>query len=85
MSFPRSNYTARRVLLGLALFAAACEGALAQSQIKVLSSRPDSVSGGDAVLQISLPPGVSSLQAVVLRNGVDVSGSFVATDPSSLQ
>src|SRR5947207_15594206 len=85
MTFSRSTCTAMRGLLGIALFAAACQGALAQSEIKVLSSRPDSVSGGDAVLQVRVPPNVSALQVVVLRNGVDVTSGFVATDPTTLQ
>ena len=75
MSFSRSTHTSMSGLLGLAFFAAACQGALAQSEIKVLSSRPDSVSGGDAVIQVRIPSNVSVQQVVVLRNGADVTGA----------
>ena len=59
--------------------------AYAQSEIKVLSSRADSASGGDAVIQVRVPLGVSVLQVDVLRNGVEVTGAFVATDLTTLR
>jgi len=82
-----SSTTKRFVRYGLALLAlgGSFGGALAQSAITVLSTRADSVSGGDAVIQVTLPPGVSPLQVVVLRNGADVTSSFVATDLSTLK
>jgi len=78
------NGRVMRLMLGLIALACACEVA-AQSEIKVLSTRADSVSGGDAVIQVRVPPGVSALDVIVLRNGVDVSSSFVATDVITLQ
>ncbi|TMH26284.1 MAG: hypothetical protein E6H66_25250 [Betaproteobacteria bacterium] len=79
--------TAKIARRGLALLALvwAYDGAFAQSEITVLSSRPDAVSGGDAVVQVRVPPNVSPLQVVVLRNGVDVTSAFVATDLTTLQ
>ena len=68
-------------ILGLML---ACQSAIAQ-QIQVLSSRPDTVSGGDAVIQVGLPLGISTQQVTILRNGSDVTGAFVATDLRTLQ
>jgi hypothetical protein len=65
--------------VGLLIVATAFHGATAQ-QIQVLSTRADSVSGGDAVIQVRVPSGVSVLDVAVLRNGVDVSNAFVATD-----
>ena len=65
------NGRVMRLMLGLIALACACEAA-AQSEIKVLSTRADSVSGGDAVIQVRVPPAVSALDVTVLRNGVDV-------------
>ncbi len=68
-------------ILGLAF---TCQSAIAQ-QIQVLSSRPDTVSGGDAVIQVGLPAGISALQVTILRNGSDVTSAFVAADLRTLQ
>jgi len=68
-------------ILGLAF---TCQSAIAQ-QIQVLSSRPDTVSGGDAVIQVGLPAGISTLQVTILRNGSDVTSAFVAADLRTLQ
>jgi len=51
----------------------------------VLSSRPDTISGGDAVLQVRLPAGVTASQIAVLRNGADVTNFFVAKNPTTLE
>ena len=85
MTVSRTTKMSLRYGLALLALVCACEGAFAQSEIKVLSSRPDSVSGGDAVVQVRVPPNVSVLQVVVLRNGVDVTSAFVATDLTTLQ
>ena len=63
-------------ILGLAF---SCQGAIAQ-QIQVLSSRPDTASGGDAVIQVGVPAGLSTQQVTILRNGSDVTSAFVAAD-----
>ena len=68
-------------VLGLAL---TCQSAIAQ-QIQVLSSRADTVSGGDAVIQVGLPAGISTQQVTILHNGSDVTSGFVATDVRTLQ
>src|SRR3954470_1126687 len=78
------NGRVMRLMLGLIALASAWEVA-AQAEVKVLSSRPDAVSGGDAVIQVRVPQGVSALDVTILRNGADVSSSFVATDVITLQ
>ena len=55
------------------------------AQISVLSSRADTVSGGDTLVQIALPPGVAASQAKVTLNGADVSAKFVATDSQTMR
>ena len=53
-TFGRSGPIRSKIgILGLVL---ACQSVIAQ-QIQVLSSRPDTVSGGDAVIQVRLPQG----------------------------
>jgi hypothetical protein len=49
--------------------------------IEVLSSAPDQVSGGDALLRIRLGSGTRASAVRVSRNGQDVSGAFTA-DPA---
>src|SRR4029434_9514917 len=84
MSISSAMRIASLFAFGVFAFASLCATAHAQSEIKVLSSRPDSVSGGDAVIQVRVPPNVSVLQVVVLRNGVDVTSAFVAKDLTTL-
>jgi len=74
----------RFILAGLAV-TTLCATAYAQSTINVLSSRPDTISGGDAVLQVRLPAGVTASQIAVLRNGADVTNFFVAKNPTTLE
>jgi hypothetical protein len=62
------------------LFLAGCSELFAQGtrqslEIKVLSSRPDLVSGGDALVEINTPAGGGD-KMVVLLNGKDVSSAF---------
>jgi hypothetical protein len=47
-------------------------------EIKTVSSRPDTVSGGDAVVQVTLPRYAEAGEVVLELNGVDVTSSFVA-------
>jgi uncharacterized tannase-like protein DUF6351 len=77
--------TALRAAVGVAAVAGACTNAFAQFHVDVLSSRPDTVSGGDAVIQVKVPGNVSTQQARVFRNGADVTGAFVAVDATTLQ
>jgi hypothetical protein len=71
--------------LAAAALVAMCECASAQSAIIVLSTRADSVSGGDAVVQVRAPAGVAIDQVTVARNGTDVTRAFVAADAQTLQ
>lgn len=48
-------------------------------KMSVLSSQPDYVSGGDALIEIELPAGAASGTPVVTANGRDVSAAFQAT------
>ena len=47
-------------------------------ELKVLSSRPELVSGGDALVQVSVARGIKLANVKVLRNGQDVTASFSA-------
>jgi hypothetical protein len=72
----------RRVLAGLpvALLAAACAGDTGTPPgITTLSSRPDMVTGGDALVRIDAPGGGSVEGANVTVNGTDVTGDFRPT------
>jgi hypothetical protein len=44
-------------------------------ELRVLSSRPDQVSGGDALVRVDAPSGLLT-KLTVQRNGVDVTGAF---------
>jgi hypothetical protein len=44
--------------------------------VRTLSSRPDMASGGDALVGITLPPGVQPAQVRISLNGADVTSSF---------
>jgi hypothetical protein len=52
--------------------------ARAQGVISVLSSRPDTVSGGDALIQIDLPKGAAPSSLTVTVNGTSETSSFKA-------
>ena len=52
-----------------------------QATVKALSSRPDMVTGGDAVVEVSLPAGVTASAVLVTLNGADAKAKFV-TDAS---
>lgn len=47
-------------------------------EIKTLSSRSDTVSGGDAVVEVTLPRYVRAGDVLIKLNGVDVTSAFVA-------
>ncbi|HTF37430.1 MAG TPA: DUF6351 family protein, partial [Blastocatellia bacterium] len=53
-----------------------CNNAFAQSatqlEIRTLSSRPRFVSGGDALIEVKAPAGVSLSQITLILNGKDV-------------
>src|SRR5438093_3863203 len=48
--------------------------------IEVLSDRADLISGGDALVAVSIPPGVSPGAVRVLDNGEDVTGAFAVRE-----
>ena len=50
-------------------------------EIRVLSGRPDMVTGGDALVGVAAPPGADLSALRVTRNGEDVTGAFRA-DPT---
>jgi hypothetical protein len=61
--------------LGMAIFASA--GAADQKfHIMVLSSRPEMISGGDALVQVDVPPDVALDLIMIRMNGLDVSAMF---------
>lgn len=49
---------------------------LANPRIKVLSSRPDLVTGGTALIELELPPGIGVASVRVEADGRDVSNAF---------
>ncbi len=51
-------------------------------EIKVLSSRPDMVSGGDALIEVKAPSGMEANQIALQLNSKDVS-SFLHRDPET--
>src|SRR5215204_4201275 len=54
--------------------------------LSVLSSRPDQVSGGDALVRVDVPRTVPLQQVTVTRNGEDVTAAFApAPDGRALQ
>src|ERR1700688_3540530 len=62
--------------LGMAMFHTNAGAADQKFQITVLSSRPEMVSGGDALVQVAVPPDAALDQATVRLNGQDVSAMF---------
>jgi hypothetical protein len=53
--------------------------------IQTVNNRADLISGGDALIEVSGPPGQVKQGAVtVTRNGVDVTSAFIATDKGTL-
>lgn len=68
---------AAMVAMGMAAVGQATERADRDFEIEALSSRSDTVSGGDAVVQVMLPRYVNAGHVVLELNGVDVTSSFV--------
>src|SRR5205823_2646734 len=56
-----------------------------QFQISILSSRPDTVSGGDTFAQVGVPASTPLSDVFVHLNGQDVTGAFRSIDASTLQ
>src|SRR6185503_6417160 len=53
-------------------------GAADQLQVRVLSSRPEMVTGGDALVRVELPVGVSASDVKLTVNGTDATGRLKA-------
>lgn len=61
-------------------------GTVAELKLSVLSSRPDLVSGGDALVEVAVPDGLAAADVRLLRNGDDVSAMLEpATDGRTLR
>ena len=73
----RSTRLATVGLLALAALLMAPNSCENSWTIEILSSAPHQVSGGDALVQVGFPGGVPKPNAVLLLNGVDVTGSLV--------
>ena len=52
--------------------------------IEVVSSAPDQVSGGDALVEVALPAGVAAADVRIELNGTDVTGHFAPQAGASL-
>jgi hypothetical protein len=72
--------TGNFALAGMTLILAACGGgsnnASPAPEIRVLSSRADFVTGGDALVEVAFPAGVSASNATILVGNRDVSSAF---------
>ena len=62
--------------LSMAMFPTNGGAADQKFHITVLSSRPEMVSGGDALVQVAVPPDAALDQAMIRLNGQDVSAMF---------
>src|SRR4051794_20940108 len=60
----------------LLLAAAAPAKAASNLEVKVLSNRADLISGGDALVEVKVPAGVSASSVQVFDDGRDITGSF---------
>ena len=70
-----------RIFCGIALVGVTAAGPAAQStnggfQIASISGRPDYVSGGDALVRITVPPGVGLDEPQVTLNGEGITAAF---------
>ena len=48
-------------------------------ELRVLSSPPSMVTGGDALVQLTIPRNVPLHKAVLLRNGTDITSTLSST------
>src|ERR1700686_2168827 len=64
--------------LSMAMLPTSAGAADQKFHITVLSSRPEMVSGGDALVQVAVPPDAALDQAMIRLNGQDVSAMFHA-------
>ena len=64
------------IVLVLVASVASAQTAKNGFEIRTISTRADLVSGGDALIQIAVPPTLSAGRLAVTANGRDVSGAF---------
>jgi hypothetical protein len=70
---------------GGAHIAAAQTNAAGAVQLRTLSTRPDLVSGGDVLVQLSAPAGTTPESIAVLLNGRDVTAAFRASSAANVR
>ena len=66
--------------LGLLPMAAHAKPQVKDFAVEVLSSRPDTVTAGDALVRIDVPRNVPMHKVIVRLNGVDITSSFLRND-----
>jgi hypothetical protein len=77
-NFNKRSMLLRLVLLVLAVISAS---AWAQTSIQILSSRADTITGGDALVQVSVASDPSPLSTYYVKlNSVDITGMFRVVD-----
>ena len=77
-TFNKRSMLHRLALLALAVVSG---NAWAQYSIQILSSRPDTITGGDALVQVNVPGDPSPLSTYYVKlNNVDVTGMFRVVD-----
>src|SRR5258705_547092 len=82
-TFNKRSMLHRLALLALAVVSS---GAWAQYSIQVLSSRSDTITGGDALVQVNVPSDPSPLSTYYVKlNNVDVTGMFLVVDSPTNQ
>jgi hypothetical protein len=64
--------------------ATALAGKSPQHRIEVLSSEPHLVSGGNALVRVTLPPGIVKNGVTILAAGQDMTGQFQEVEPGAL-
>lgn len=74
------NLASRIAIVGFTLLGPACGFAFSQStswlEIKTISSRPDLVSGGDALIEVKAPASILSNELRITLNGKDITSHF---------
>jgi hypothetical protein len=72
----RLGWTLAAALCALAIAPTAMAAATHDYELEVLSSPPSMVTGGDALVQLTIPRNVPLHKAVLLRNGTDITSTL---------
>jgi len=72
----RLGWTLAAALCALAIAPTAMAAATHDYELRVLSSPPSMVTGGDALVQLTIPRNVPLHKAVLLRNGTDITSTL---------